>query len=218
MEKPILLCCGVGTVTVIFVALGYKAIPAFLRGLRKRKSHNTSVSIVENEEERELRLFHERKPPDLWNTVLFFPDTTPDADGSPTKQFLSYFENTKMSLQICIYLASYPALEQIILAKRAQGLLIQVLSDHDSLSGAHNNFSVNRFRHNGIPVRTRNFGHLMHHKFVIFDEEAVMSGSLNWTKQGFAGNTENVVITTHKRIVAQYIAEFNRLYHEAGRS
>lgn len=74
----------------------------------------------------------------------------------------------------------------------------------------------------------------MHHKFCIIDSPQrndaifkkqnkaakryptrglVMTGSLNWTMQGFGGNWENILITSNAEYVRNYSEEFERIWN-----
>jgi len=55
----------------------------------------------------------------------------------------------------------------------------------------------------------------MHNKFAIIDDEALLTGSMNWTQQGFRGNYEDILITTHPKIVQDYIKEFSKIWRES---
>lgn len=55
---------------------------------------------------------------------------------------------------------------------------------------------------------------LMHHKFCVIDEELVITGSYNWTYYAETRNVENILITDDKKVVGQFVQEFNRLVDE----
>jgi adenine-specific DNA glycosylase len=88
-------------------------------------------------EQQEIAL-KKRKPPDLWNTVLFFPDPTFEEPSSTYQQLLSYFENAKVSIQLCTYLVS---------EKSFENLIIQVITDYDTM--AEHNWTCRLFRFRG---------------------------------------------------------------------
>jgi phosphatidylserine/phosphatidylglycerophosphate/cardiolipin synthase-like enzyme len=53
---------------------------------------------------------------------------------------------------------------------------------------------------------------LMHHKYVIRDDEAVWTGSMNWTDDSFSLQ-ENVVATVHSpELASRYLADFEQLW------
>ena len=54
----------------------------------------------------------------------------------------------------------------------------------------------------------------MHDKFVVIDDDIVITGSFNWTVQAAKANQENVLITDRPFYVFQYKEEFKRLWAE----
>ena len=51
----------------------------------------------------------------------------------------------------------------------------------------------------------------MHHKFAIFDNESIWTGSFNWTISGNTANQENVVLITNKTLAGKFKQVFNLL-------
>lgn len=64
----------------------------------------------------------------------------------------------------------------------------------------------------GTKVRTKVSDNLMHHKFVIIDDDILITGSANWTMQALFGNTENIIITNHSVLVKRFVDEFKKLW------
>lgn len=54
----------------------------------------------------------------------------------------------------------------------------------------------------------------MHHKFAIIDNEAVLTGSYNWTRSAANYNHENILITHDRDTVLAYCQEFDKLWKE----
>jgi phosphatidylserine/phosphatidylglycerophosphate/cardiolipin synthase-like enzyme len=67
----------------------------------------------------------------------------------------------------------------------------------------------------GLPVRLDANGGAMHHKVIIIDEERVITGSYNFSKNASRRNDENVLMIDSKDIAAQYLKEFDRIYRES---
>lgn len=120
------------------------------------------------------------------HTAIFFPDYKAKDPNSKTAQLLWYFQEAKISIQICIYNSSLKELEEVIFEKFREGLLVEVVAGNERTAAP--------FREHGIKVGVYpaiDAEYLMHHKFVIFDSEAVMTGSLNWTLDVRHFNTLN---------------------------
>ena len=56
---------------------------------------------------------------------------------------------------------------------------------------------------------------IMHHKFVLFDRQRVVTGSFNWTSGAEHVNYENALLTDSSGVVAAYGKEFERLWDRA---
>lgn len=52
----------------------------------------------------------------------------------------------------------------------------------------------------------------MHHKFALVDDELLLSGSFNWTRQAITGNHENLLLTADPDVVDLYVREFEKLW------
>lgn len=53
---------------------------------------------------------------------------------------------------------------------------------------------------------------LMHNKFIVRDNECVLTGSFNFTKNATRSNRENYVIICDKKLAKQYSQEFEKLW------
>ncbi|MDN5214965.1 phospholipase D-like domain-containing protein [Fulvivirgaceae bacterium BMA12] len=55
----------------------------------------------------------------------------------------------------------------------------------------------------------------MHNKFCIIDEEKLISGSYNWSKNARTNNDENIIYTEDEQTVVEFLDRFNSLLEEA---
>ncbi len=55
---------------------------------------------------------------------------------------------------------------------------------------------------------------LMHNKFIIRDNECVLTGSLNFTANAVYNNRENFIIICDKEVAQKYTDEFNKLWKD----
>lgn len=63
-----------------------------------------------------------------------------------------------------------------------------------------------------IPVVVDKNPHNMHHKVIIIDDDIVIMGSYNFSKNASKHNDENILILENKEIAAKYLAEFRKIY------
>ena len=52
----------------------------------------------------------------------------------------------------------------------------------------------------------------MHHKFAVFDERLLLTGSYNWTRGAAEHNEENFIITSEQRFVHSFSNLFGKLW------
>lgn len=123
-----------------------------------------------------------RKPPDVWNTVILFPDLNQSSPKGSTRVLIDYIKNARTSVYLCMYVCSNYLLSNAVRSKYDDGLIVRCVSEYDTWT-AHNNKGIKDLAKRGIEVRLNRNGFLMHNKFLIIDEEAVITGSLNWTRQ-----------------------------------
>ena len=68
----------------------------------------------------------------------------------------------------------------------------------------------------GADVRFDGNKYTMHHKVFIIDNETVITGSFNPTKNADENNDENVLIIKDKEVAKLYLEEFELVFSEAG--
>ena len=64
-----------------------------------------------------------------------------------------------------------------------------------------------------IPVVLDKNHRNMHHKVIIIDEEIVITGSYNFSKNASKRNDENLLIIENREISQKYLAEFRKIYY-----
>jgi len=62
-----------------------------------------------------------------------------------------------------------------------------------------------------IKIRTDKNKYRMHHKVIIIDEETVITGSYNFSKNANEKNDENIIVMHNKNIAGLYLKEFLKL-------
>lgn len=125
-------------------------------------------------------------------------------------QLIRLILNAKKSIDLCMFSVTCHELAEAVLIKHRLGAKVRVISDTEymNMSGS----KIQSFMAEGIAVRHDRSSYLMHHKFVVVDEEIIITGSFNWTHAAVIGNFENVVATNNGDVVRPYVVEFNRLW------
>lgn len=123
----------VAVATSIVVVVGMKRARLLLLKYQKQKSKTDDKETEEGNDAAEaLRALEERKPSNLWNTAMFFPDYHADEPDSTTQQFLWYFQQARTSIRVCIYNFSFPELEYVICQQYERGLIVQFVVGQES--------------------------------------------------------------------------------------
>lgn len=126
----------------------------------------------------------------------------------------SYITDAKNSLDICLYLITMGDMTTEIVRAHQRGVRVRIITD--AAMSVSSGSKIETFRKNGLHVRMRSSAFLMHHKFIIIDKRVVLTGSLNWTRQGAFGNWDHIVITSQSDIVQQFNEEFNECWKILG--
>ena len=121
------------------------------------------------------------------------------------------------SIDGALYRFNHPGLAQALEEAAQRGVHVRLLVDgnkykesrttQELLTGA-----IIPFR---LAFGRQGRGSKMHHKFVILDQQTVLTGSYNWTHESEEENHENLLILRDPLAVEAYTHEFEALWAEA---
>ncbi|MHC4861956.1 MAG: phospholipase D-like domain-containing protein, partial [Planctomycetota bacterium] len=118
--------------------------------------------------------------------------------------------SARESVDVCVYTITDDRIAGPLLEAHRRGVALRIISDDEKADDSGSD--VLRLRQAGIPVVFDDSQWQMHHKFAIFDESIVITGSYNWTRTAADHNQENVVVSDDPRLVGAFAAEFERLW------
>jgi len=121
----------------------------------------------------------------------------------------------RQKLDVCVFTLTDDRIAHELVAAARRGCLVRVLTDDDKTQDLGSD--VESLRAAGIPVRTDRAAPHMHHKFAIFDDERLLTGSYNWTRSAGRDNQENFVVSDDPVLVRRFAAQFERLWQTFGR-
>jgi phosphatidylserine/phosphatidylglycerophosphate/cardiolipin synthase-like enzyme len=87
---------------------------------------------------------------------------------------------------------------------------VRILTDNEKLFDKGSD--IRELAAAGIAVRVDETPNHMHHKFALRDNQALLTGSYNWTRSAALYNHENLVVTDQKSLVQDFGREFDRLW------
>ncbi|MEL6107167.1 MAG: phospholipase D-like domain-containing protein [Planctomycetota bacterium] len=139
-----------------------------------------------------------------------------EAHFSPSDHCVSriirLFEQSQKSADICVFTITDDRIKDAILRADKRGIAIRVISDNHKATDLGSD--VDELRRRGVPVRVDQTEYHMHHKFAIFDDRELLTGSYNWTRSAAAHNEENFVITGDPGLVRSFQDEFDKLWKQ----
>jgi len=115
-------------------------------------------------------------------------------------------------MKICVFTISDDRIADAILRAYQRGVKIIIITDDHKLHDLGSD--IKELAKLGLDVWVDKTKSHMHHKFAIFDEVRVLTGSYNWTRSAAMYNHENIVITDNLSIVQDFSREFDRLWND----
>jgi len=119
-------------------------------------------------------------------------------------------EDAGKTIKICVFTISDDRISDAIVQAHQRGVNIRIITDNNKLHDAGSD--IRELAARGLDVRIDKTRSHMHHKFAIFDETRVLTGSYNWTRSAAMHNHENILVTDNLSIVKDYSREFEKLW------
>ncbi len=141
------------------------------------------------------------------------------ADPANTHRYVfALIEQATSRLDVAFYdMSDGPAIDALIAAHR-RGVAVRIITDTDNLRDKEDptkmRETARKLRRAKVPLRDDRRGAFMHHKFIIADGGAVWLGSMNMTPTSIFEHNNNGLIIRSRRVVANFQAEFDRLFDE----
>ncbi|WP_255581877.1 phospholipase D family protein [Cupriavidus sp. AU9028] len=128
---------------------------------------------------------------------------TPDGESCQS-MLIDAIGATRRTLLIQAYSFTSKPIAEALLRARKRGVKVRVIVDKSQASARYT--SATFLKNQGIEVVIDRRPAIAHNKVMIFDGEAVFTGSFNFTKAAEERNTENgILIRGDQRLVARYL-------------
>ncbi len=148
------------------------------------------------------------------NTLLSQPQESSSAFFSPGDAcrniIISQILNAIRSIKICVFTISDDRITTAISTAHKKGVNIQIITDNDKMMDMGSDIA--EIVKEGIEVKTDSTPNHMHHKFMVVDENTLITGSYNWTRSAARYNHENILLTKDGGVVRAYLKEFKQLW------
>lgn len=149
------------------------------------------------------------------NSALISPAmSTSDAYFSPGEEcrnvIISQIKSAVNQLQICVFTISDDVITDAILTSHKRGTEIKIITDNDK--SLDEGSDIEQIARQGIAVKMDRTSNHMHHKFMVVDGKALITGSYNWTRSAARFNHENILLTKDGGVVKSFLKEFDQLW------
>ncbi|NQV08508.1 hypothetical protein HQ529_01500 [Candidatus Woesearchaeota archaeon] len=125
------------------------------------------------------------------------------------KEIIEEIRAAKSSIYFMMFSFTHPEIANELVLKHYEGIEVKGVMESRQIS-KYSRFDLFKFQ--GINVKKDNNKHNMHHKVFIIDNETVITGSFNPTKNGDYKNDENIIIINDKNIAKLFLEEFRELW------
>lgn len=123
---------------------------------------------------------------------------------------LKFLRTAKTSIKLCVFTITDDRISNQIIQCHENGIDVKIISDNDKAYDLGSD--IKTLSDEGLAVRIDKTPNHMHHKYAIFDDEVLITGSYNWTRSAASHNHENVLITSELKLVEPYLESFEALW------
>jgi len=147
--------------------------------------------------------------------ALSAADTYFSPGGGVRQHLLQAIREARQQIDVAVYQFTAIELADALVAAKRRGVQVRLLTDQDKARPDATALRI--LRAAGVPIRALGVPEqsLMHHKFAVFDDRLVATGSYNWTVTAERANYENLVLLDEPAVVSRFKREFEKLWREA---
>lgn len=122
----------------------------------------------------------------------------------------SLMRQARSSVSICVFTITDDEISEAIAEAHHRRIRVRIITDNDKANDTGSD--VDRLEEIGVAVRHDNSPYHMHHKFAIFDDSILLSGSYNWTRSAATKNEENIIVQSDEHLVKKFADVFEDLW------
>ncbi len=167
--------------------------------------HDPASKMVVDWLEEVVRLLQPQAAPETPLPEVYF-----SPQDKCAQRIVQQFRRVQQSADICVFTITDDDVTEAILDAHRRGVRMRILTDDDK--SADLGSDIHQLQQAGIPLRFDRSPYHMHHKFAIFDDEVLLSGSYNWTRGAARFNEENFLITYDVRLCRAFRQRFQELW------
>lgn len=113
-------------------------------------------------------------------------------------------------LDVCVFTISDNRIADELVKAFDRGVDVRIISDNEKMNDIGSD--IQYLWDKGLSVKIDMSPYHMHHKFMIVDEQRVITGFYNWTKSAAQYNHENTVIIESEELSRRFSDMFSELW------
>jgi cardiolipin hydrolase len=126
------------------------------------------------------------------------------------KTITDLVQGARGAIDVCVFTVTDNRISGALKDAHRRGVRVRLVTDDEKSQDPGSD--VFGLRDAGIAVAWDSSPDHMHHKFALFDDEALLTGSYNWTRSAASRNQENIVVSGDAGLIAAFRSEFDRLW------
>ena len=128
------------------------------------------------------------------------------------QNIIKQIRKAQKDIKICVFTISDDDIVKELILKHERGTKITLISDNDKMDDMGSD--IQKLADAGIETYVDRTSNHMHHKFAIFDEKTLLTGSYNWTRSAYKYNHENIVIQDDAYLASRFVKQFEKMLTE----
>lgn len=139
------------------------------------------------------------------------PEQPPDQPGDIARTLAGFIDQTGKTIDVCAFELDNRVITDALVKAVRRGVRVRLVTETNYLneSGVHALSAV------GVPVvDDKRDGALMHNKFMVFDNRAVWTGSMNFTENCTYRNNNHGIFIDDPNIAANYATKFTWMFEQ----
>ncbi|MEZ6142528.1 MAG: phospholipase D-like domain-containing protein [Zavarzinella sp.] len=130
------------------------------------------------------------------------------------QEILRQIQLARTSIDVCVFTITDDRISDALIQAHSRGIKVRVITDNDKSEDQGSD--IVRLVRAGIPCIMDETEAHMHHKYAIFDDVRLLSGSFNWTRSATEYNNENLIVTPDSKLVKEFRSNFEKLWKQLG--
>lgn len=117
----------------------------------------------------------------------------PDPRGHALADLCKKIDAARQKIRLALFTLTHEGLVHALIRAARRGVNVSLVIDGHSGFGASRK-AAEKLQKEGVHLFFSQGVQLLHHKFALFDEQTLVTGSANWTKAAFAKNSDCLLI------------------------